>query len=175
MPVRPTPLADHYRTYDPVRGWVYPGQREAHDPALTTILDAAERFWAQRNVRPAHPVRLYVADTLRDTDNARSLGQAMGRGEDGQVILDARWAGANLARLRSARPRAQARAVRSLYEILAHETGHASGLEHAAGGIMDATGDVVPGDWTAVARRLGVTRFPRLTMRAPRGGGVGRG
>lgn len=152
--------------------WRFPGQRKADERELSTLLDAAGRFWDHRNVYgPA--VQMSVADSLA-ADDVRGQ-RALARGGPGEILLDGKWAGARLAELRSRRPRARVRAVKSLYDVLIHEVGHSRGLEHTPGGIMASVAGTVAGDWASVARELGITRFPKPRPQRQRHMPPGRG
>lgn len=139
----------------------YAGQRTNTDATMLAMRDAAARYWDNHGVTGCIPA-FDVADTLAGTDNPSAVGRAWGH-ETGEcrIAVESSHAGMLLARAHrpwhgwryGARLRLRRGALADLCALVVHETGHARGLEHTIGGVMDRR-PVVPVACRVLSRRL---------------------
>lgn len=118
----------------------YPGRRASGDPWVEALRQGAVDFWRSRGV-DAQGASVDVADDLL-YPGAAGLGRAEGR----EVILQGGLLGTYLANARNEgySVRGRRRNLHRVGELIAHEVGHAAGLEHTQGGLM--AGSSVLGD-----------------------------
>lgn len=136
---RKPPRAERFSLADalagvPAQRYPYPGRRANGDPWLEALREGAVEFWRTRGV-DAGGASVDVADDLLHP-GAVGLGRKDGR----EAILDGKVAGTYLANARNEdfTVRGRRRNLHRLGELIAHEVGHAAGLEHTEGGLMSA-------------------------------------